>query len=323
MSVIEQAAKKLEELGRIGVKPAENFGRGGLNGDSGPTSSAGPGGEAGFQESAAVTSLHGQTGNGARVARVAPTRPKEFEIDIARLAQMGFITPSDPKSRIAEEFRDIKRPILRNAAGKGAAPILDGNLVMITSSLPGEGKSTTSVNLAMSIALELDYTVLLVDADVEKPSIPSILGLPGNLGLLDLLLDDELDVSDVLIKTNIDNLSILPSGRPQPRASELLSSEAMNRLLREMSSRYSDRILIFDSPPLLLSNESRTLAAHMGQVIVVVAAEQTACAEVKQSLAAIEMCPVKLLMLNKSRLAPGSVYGSYGGYGSYGYGHSK
>lgn len=323
MSVIEQAAKKLEELGRVGIKSKERFGRGGTNGDSGPTSSAGRDGESGAQEPAAVASLHGQLGAGAGVARVAPTRPKEFEIDMARLAQMGFITPSDPKSQIAEEFRDIKRPILRNAAGKGAAPILDGNLIMITSSLPGEGKTTTSVNLAMSIALELDYTVLLVDADVAKPSIPSIFGLPENLGLLDLLLDDELEVSDVLIKTNVANLSILPSGTPQPRASELLSSEAMNRLLREMSSRYSDRILIFDSPPLLPSNESRTLAASMGQVIVVVAAEQTVCAEVKQSLAAIEMCPVKLLMLNKSRLAPGSVYGSYGGYGSNGYGHSK
>lgn len=318
MSVIEQAARRLEELRRSGVESADNDGRGGVNGVPAPNL-AGPGAESSFQDSA-VASIDGAAGNGARLAR---PKSKEFKIDMARLAQMGFITPSDPKSRIAEEFRDIKRPILRNATGKGAAPILDGNLVMITSSLPGEGKSMTSVNLAMSMALELDYTVLLVDADVAKPSIPSILGLPESLGLLDLLLDDDLDVSDVLIKTNIDNLSILPSGKSQPRASELLSSEAMNSLLREMSSRYSDRILIFDSPPLLLSNESRTLAAHMGQVIVVVAAEQTACAEVKQALAAIEFCPVKLLMLNKSRLAPGSVYGSYGGYGNYGYGHSN
>jgi exopolysaccharide/PEP-CTERM locus tyrosine autokinase len=167
----------------------------------------------------------------------------------------------------------------------------------------------------MSIAMELDRTVLLVDADVARPSLPSMLGLPPVQGLLDLLLDETLDVGDVLIKTNIATLSILSSGTPHPRATELLASEGMSRLLDEMAQRYPDRLIIFDSPPLLVTTEARVLASHMGQVVLVVQAEQTANADVMQALATIEACPIKLMMLNKGRAAAAGGYGYGYGYG--------
>ena len=123
-------------------------------------------------------------------------------------------------------------------------------------------------------------------------------------------------MSDVLMKTNIDKLTILPSGTPHARATELLASDAMRLLLEDISRRYADRIVIFDSPPLILTTEARVLATQMGQVVMVVQADKTLQADVQQALATIEACPVKMMLLNKVR-AEGK--GSYG-YG-YGYGH--
>lgn len=133
--------------------------------------------------------------------------------------------------------------------GRSNTPISNGNLIMVTSALPGEGKSFTAINLAISIAMELDNTVMLVDADVARPSVLNMLGLPPSKGLLDVLQDNSLDISGVLLRTNIEKLSILPSGTPHPRATELLASDIMIRLLDDMASRYNDRIIIFDSPP--------------------------------------------------------------------------
>ncbi len=137
---------------------------------------------------------------------------------------------------------------------------------MVTSALPGEGKTFTAVNLAISMAMEFDNTVLLVDGDVAHPSLPDVLGLPTSPGLLDLLIRDDLDVADALVQTNIEKLTMLPAGSRHRRATELLASEKMAILLRELASRYPDRIIIFDSPPLLATTEARVLATHMGQI---------------------------------------------------------
>lgn len=240
-----------------------------------------------------------------------------IEIDLARLAKMGMVTPDRPKSTIAEEFRVIKRPLISNAKGLGAAPIDKGNLVMVTSSLPGEGKSFTAINLAVSMAMELDFTVLLVDADFSRPSVLPRLGLPAEKGLMDALVGEVSDLRDVMLRTNIEKLTILPAGMPHARATELIASEAMARLLAEMASRYPDRIIIFDSPPLLATTEARVLATHMGQILVVVEAERTTHGAVTHALSTIEDCPVKMMILNKSRGQTGGLYGY--GYG-YGYG---
>ncbi len=239
---------------------------------------------------------------------------RQVEIDLARLGAAGFITPDTPGSLTAEEFRVLKRPLLANVAGS-AAPIRNANLIMVTSSLPGEGKSFTAINLAMSIAMELDRTVLLVDADVARPSLPRVLGLPEQQGLLDVLQDKSLKLSDVLLRTNIDKLTILTAGTQDAHATELLASEAMGRLLNDIARRYSDRIIIFDSPPLLLTTEARVLASRMGQILFVVRAEETPQNAVKEALATIEACPVKLMVLNQARNVENVAYGYEYGYG--------
>ena len=243
---------------------------------------------------------------------------KRVEINLEALAAAGIVSPNAPRSQIADQYRVIKRPLISNAMGKSSTVIENGNLIMVTSSLPGEGKSFTAINLAISIAAELDNTVMLVDADVARPSVLRVLGLPPGPGLLDLLVDDSAELSAMLLKTNIDKLSILPSGTPHERATEMLASDAMTRLLADMGKRYSDRIIIFDSPPLLLTTESRVLATHMGQIVMVIHAEKTLRSDVQDALATIEACPVKMMVLNQART---SVAGGYGyGYG-YGYGN--
>ena len=134
-------------------------------------------------------------------------------LDLTRLRQLGGVTPNEEKTQIAEEFRMIKRPLITNAFNQGAGHIKNGNLIMVTSALAGEGKSFCAVNLAMSIAMEMDHTVLLVDADVARPSIPTYLGLQAQRGLLDLLLDDKLELADVMMRTNVEKLSILTAGK--------------------------------------------------------------------------------------------------------------
>ena len=245
----------------------------------------------------------------------APSAKNFCKIDFARLEAAGFITPAQPDSQLLHEFRVIKRPLIQHALAKGGAHPANANLIMVTSSLPGEGKTFVALNLAMSIAMEVDSTVLLVDADVASPSIPSVLGIPPTKGLMDLLTDPQLALGDILLKTNVDRLAMLQAGKPQRGASELLASAAMTRLLNEISTRYPDRIVVFDSPPLLATTESRILASHMGQVLVVVEAERTTQAVLESALATVDGCPVVAAMLNK---APESHSGSY--YTSYGNG---
>lgn len=252
-----------------------------------------------------------------QVGRGVPTsKPvsKCVHIDLTAMAAAGFVTPNAPRSAMTDQFRVIKRPLLENATGKGASLVVNGNLIMVTSSLPGEGKTFTAINLAMSLAMELNHTVMLVDADVARQSIMKTMGLPPAPGLLDLLLDDKIGLPDVLLRTNIDNFTLLPTGLPNPRATELLASDAMGALLNDMGKRYRDRIIIFDSPPLLLTTEARVLASHMGQVVVVVQAEKTLQSQVQHALSTIEACPIRLMVLNQARSRGLGAYG-------YGYGH--
>lgn len=245
---------------------------------------------------------------------------RQISIDLERLASLGFLVPDAEKSQIAEEFRVVKRPLITNVQA-GDALEKHRNLIMVTSSLPGEGKSFCALNLALSIAMERDITVMLVDADVAKPSVLNNLGLRAEAGLMDLLLDRSLQVGDVLLKTNIEKFSILPAGRRHKHATELLASEAMARLLDEIATRYPDRIVIFDSPPLLVTSEARELAAHMGQIVMVVEAGHTSQDAVNEALSYLQVCDIVNLLMNKTEsLAAMDGYGGYG-YG-YGYGHS-
>ncbi len=239
-------------------------------------------------------------------------KPKRLALNFDKLRHYGIITPEDKKTTITEQFRVIKRPLLANYFNKGAGAIKNGNLIMVTSSLAGEGKSFCAVNLAMSIAMEMDHTVLLVDADVARPMVPKILGVGADKGLLDVLLDDKLDLTEVLIKTNIEKLSILTAGSQHPNANELLASQSMGLLLKELVHRYEDRIIIFDSPPLLLTSEARVLASQMGQIVLVVEAEKTTHQTVRETLRQIESCEVVNLVYNKARsFADKDLYAAY------------
>ncbi len=317
-SLIEQAAQRLAQLRQAGVEI--------------PGETEGPVADAGVDRAAALAQALGQRPSSAVASAPVVTRPspdalgtssRSVELDLAVIAAAGIVTPNAPRSRMADQYRVIKRPLIANAMGRGAATIKHANLIMVTSALAGEGKSFTSINLAMSIAAELDHTVMLVDADVARPSIPRMLGLPSGPGLLEML-EGKAQMAEVLLRTNVEKLTILPSGTPHPKATELLASDAMVQLLDDMATRYPDRIIIFDSPPLLLTTESRVLATHMGQVVVVVHADRTLQSAVQAALATIESCPVKMMVLNKAGRIAGDSYGytyNYGyGYG-YGYGH--
>jgi exopolysaccharide/PEP-CTERM locus tyrosine autokinase len=224
-----------------------------------------------------------------------------IELDLARMNEAGLVTAAGGRTNLVEDFRIIKRPLIKRAFAARKPGANPGNLIMITSSLPGEGKTFTSINLAMSIAMELDHTVLLVDADVARPSVLRTLGLPAQRGLMDILLDDHLDMSEVMLRTNVNTLSILPAGTSNPRATELLASQAMKSLVLEIAHRYPDRIVIFDSPPLLLTSEAHVLASHMGQIVVVVESEKTTQHAVKEALHQLEGCSNVNLVYNKSR----------------------
>jgi len=303
-SLIEKAAQRLEQLRQAGVEVAPAQGAPIV-----PPAAV------------AVAPVAVQTPVVKPADAEAERTSRLVRLDVESLAINGYVTPNAPRAAIADQFRVIKRPLLANATGKGAAPVPNGNLIMVTSAMPGEGKSFTAVNLAMSIAMELDYRVLLVDADVSRPSLRKTLNLEAGPGLMDLLIDSNLKMADVLLRTNVDKLSLLLSGTPHPRATELLASDAMTALIEELGQRYPDRIIIFDSPPLLLTTEARVLASHMGQILMVVHAEKTLRSQVLHALTTIDACPVKLLMLNQARGGDQDAYGYGYGYG-FGYGQS-
>ena len=244
----------------------------------------------------------------------AAGNPQYRPLNLARLAEQGMLTQEGGRSSVAEDFRIIKRPLLRQARASGAEAIRHGNLIVVTSAMPGEGKTYCAINLAMSIAMEMDITVLLVDADVARPSVLKVLGLPPEPGLMDVLLDPQLAMADVILKTNVANLRILPAGRSNKHATELLASRAMSRLLAEIASRYSDRIVVFDSPPLLITSEAHALVGQMGQVVMVVEAETTTQHAVKEALRQIEACEHIHLIYNKTKSFPGNDYYGYGYY---------
>jgi len=314
MSLIEQAAKRLEELRRAGAElpgDAPTAGNDAVRGDPTPEAVV-----RALNARAAETAPPDTHKQGPVESRASPRSPsRRVEVDFARLKLRGFVTPDMPKSRIADEFRVIKRPIIRNALEGDASGARPRNLVMVTSALPREGKTFTAVNLALSMAAEVDHTVLLIDGDVAHPMFTDLLGIPREPGLLDLLTRDDLDVGDALVKTNIEKLTVLPAGANQQFATELLASEQMASLLRSLASRYSDRIIVFDSPPLLPTTEARVLASHMGQIVMVVAADATTQHAVSQALSTIEHCDIVMMMLNKaSRTDVGSYYGYYADY---------
>lgn len=254
-------------------------------------------------------------------ARVEPTETKPFhgeyhKIDRAHLRNQCLIEPESAVTGLLEEFRIVKRQLLRTAAesrdGRGAP---NGERILVCSPHPGEGKTFCAVNLALSIAAEKDNEVLLVDADFAKPSVLSTLGLPGGPGLMDALADPAMAVEDCIIGTDIAGLYVLPAGNATGSDTEYLASFRTGEVLARLTAHAPNRIVIFDSPPALAASPASVLANHVGQTIMIVRADMTGEAALRDAVQLLSACDDIKLLLNGTRFSTtGRRFGTYYGY---------
>ena len=251
-----------------------------------------------------------------------PAAPVQFSgtrhpIDRQHLREQGLIVPEGSVTALLEEFRIVKRQLLLASAelsgqGMGVA----AQRVLICSPHPGEGKTYTAVNLALSIAAEKDSEVLLVDADFAKPSVLSALGLPGGPGLMDALADPSIDVADCVIGTDVSGLWVLPAGNATNSDSEYLSSARTRAVLDRLTEGAPNRFVIFDSPPVLAASPAAELAKYVGQAALVVRADRTGQGALEDAISLLSGCPNIQLLLNAVHFSPsGRRFGSYYGYG--------
>ena len=241
---------------------------------------------------------------------------EKFHIDQLALIRGGLLAPLDQAVPIADEFRRIKRPLLANARQEMVDVAEHMNVIMLASALPNAGKTFCSVNLAFSISLERELNVVLIDADVAKPHISRAFGMSDHRGLIDLLVDDQLDIAETLVRTDLNGVQVIPAGRSHAQATELLASDRMSEVVDEIATRYSDRIIIVDSPPLLVTSEAQALAGQVGQVVLVIEAGQTTHSTVQQVLEVLDPDKAINFILNKSRrtASPDYYYGASYGY---------
>ena len=242
-------------------------------------------------------------------------RPK-MVIDREALRAAGLLPPVSEERRLAAEYRRIKRPLVTAAFTPAGSSSSATSVIMVASSVPGEGKTFTAVNLALSLSLERDATVLLVDADVPKPHISTVLGLRSRPGLVDALVDETIDVEGLIYDTDIPNFSVLPAGQHSETAAELLASQRMQVLVARLQRADPQRLIVFDSPPLMATAEARELATLAGQVVFVVRAGATPRRAVQDALAQLGVDKPVGFVLNQ--VGPNTADGSYYGYGQYG-----
>jgi protein-tyrosine kinase len=243
-------------------------------------------------------------------AAFGPGAP-ELMLDRGRLASYGITIPSSARSRTVEEFRLVKRNLMTQLSqGHAIADQRSTRLIMVTSARPGEGKTFISLNLALAFASERDVKALLVDVDTQHSSLQTILGIPSELGIVDVLAGNH-ELSEVLIQTNMPNLMVLPSGRGGPHVPELFSSNQMALLMAEMTRRFADRYIIIDTPPCMASSDAAALAPLVGQIVFIVEAHHTQQVEIEASLSMLSACPRISLLLNKSNTMAGEHFGSY------------
>jgi len=237
-------------------------------------------------------------------------------VDRQGLRDEGFLAPDKYRRQMADEYRIIKRPLISNAFGIGVPKVENGNLILVSSAISGEGKTHTCINLALSLAAERDRTVLLVDGDVAKPDISRLFGVADQPGLLDALGEEKLPLEQLLIRTDIPRLVLLPAGHWSEYTTELLASCRMRELCRELADRYPDRIILFDSPPLLATTEAQAISQTVGQIAIVIAENMTPCDDVRAALNLLDKNKPVNAILNMSRRP---IIGGYN-YGGYGYG---
>ena len=224
---------------------------------------------------------------------------RKVEIDFDALAKWGAIDLNEQSSPHMREFREIKRPLVAHAFGRRATKVENGKLIMITSAMPGEGKTFVSLHLALSCAREADINVLLIDADVAKQELSALLGLSGELGLLDLLENRSLAPGQVMFDTNYPGLYLMPAGTPGSNSTELLTSSRMDEIAKVLEGKLQDTLVIFDLPPILLTSEAKAIADIAGQLVVVVGSDQTAQADVIAAVGQLDPDKAVGLVLNK------------------------
>jgi protein-tyrosine kinase len=249
------------------------------------------------------------------VSRPAPSG-RTGAVDRARLREAALIEPDAPVGPLAEEFRIVKRQLLLTANAATELPPEKRRVILLCSAQPDEGKTFCALNLALSLAGEKDVEVLLVDADFPKPEILSILGLDEGRGLVDAIADPAIDPESLVIRTDLKGLSVLPTGRQADNVTELLASERTREVLERLSEANPKRLILFDSPPALVASPATFLAAHAGQLVMVVRADKTTEAELREALELLSGCERVSLLLNGTGFAAGGRrFGAYYGYG--------
>lgn len=237
-------------------------------------------------------------------------------VDPDQLRANGLLAPDADERRLVEQYRAIKRPLLINADASQRSVLPLGNLIMVGSALSGEGKTFTCVNLCLSIARERDWSVVLVDADTSKPHLTQLFSAESEAGFTDLLHESKYSFEDVVMPTDIPGLSLLPAGSHKLDASELLASRRMKELCKELSTTDVNRIIVFDSSPLILTTEAAALASQVGQIVMIVRADSTPQQSV---LAALEkLDPEKATNCVLNQTSGSDTSDSYGYYGDYG-----
>jgi exopolysaccharide/PEP-CTERM locus tyrosine autokinase len=239
---------------------------------------------------------------------------KIVRIDRNALRNEGLMPPEHQERALADQYRQIKRPLIAHATGRGTEKLDRGQLIMMASAMPSEGKTFTSINLALSMALEKDISVLLVDADVAKPHISRTFGVDKEAGLLDILRDESAAVESVILPTDVPNLRILPAGKQSETATELLASHRMDIVVKHIAESDPHCIVLIDSPPLLLTSESRALAQSVGQIVVVVRAGFTPQQAVLDAIDSLGEGKFVGLILNQA-MGPATSNYYYYGYG--------
>ena len=264
-------------------------------------------------EDAIAAAAEGKNSPGAAASLL--TEPSmSIEMKISELIDSGYLPPRLEYHKISHEFRVIKRTLLGHLPGRCKNPEPSANVIMVSSALPNEGKTTCTLNLAISFALERDFSVVLIDGDVINPTISRMLGIEQQPGLLDVLRDPAKRLTDVEIGTGIPGLTVIPAGQRGHDSPELLSSNRMMRLTAEMQ-RSSNRLFVFDSTPILLTNESRSLSEMAGQIAFVVRAGFTPKDAVKSALAFLPKDTYVGIILNyKATHDGGEYYYTYSDY---------
>lgn len=237
-----------------------------------------------------------------------------IRIDLNALEDSGFVSIDASRKLINEEYRAIKRKLLTNAFGPISKTLHNPNIIMVSSAKPGEGKTFTAVNLALSIAAEKDKTVLLVDADVLRPNVSKTLGISTGDGLMEYLLDEKDDVAEVMYRTNIEKLRIIPAGRSHHLSTELLASGKMQDTINEIANRYPDRIVIIDTPPLIGINETAILTSFAGQAAVVTVEGRSKMSDIREAISQLNPDMAIGCIVNKAHISADSQSGYYGYY---------